>query len=124
MPVQYRLSVCKGPNCRLNGSDEIFRSAREAVRQQGLRESCEVGRGGCYGMCSFGPNVIIRARDPATPPDPLSRADYMLLGTPGEYLYSSLVKEQVERIIAEHIGRGTPVAEWLHENRPLEKIPA
>jgi (2Fe-2S) ferredoxin len=68
--------------------------------------------------------VIIRANDPAAPPDPLSHADYMLLGTPGEFLYSSMVKEQVERVIAEHIGRGTPVTEWLHENRPLEKIPA
>jgi (2Fe-2S) ferredoxin len=124
MGARFRLSVCKGPNCRFNGADEVFRSARDAVKQQGFQEACLVGRGGCYGMCSFGPNLIIRAHDPAAPPDPLSRADYMLLGGPDEFLYSSMAKEQVERIIAEHIGRGAPVTEWLHENRPLEKIPA
>jgi (2Fe-2S) ferredoxin len=114
----YRLAVCKGPNCTFNGANEFFRAVGEAVDAQGLRSRCLVARGGCYGMCAFGPNVIIRVHDPATPPDPLSSSDFMLLGTADELHYSEMTADRAARLVAEHIGRGEPVAEWLHANRP------
>jgi (2Fe-2S) ferredoxin len=114
----YRLAVCKGPNCTFNGANELFRAAVEAVTNQGLQSRCLVARGGCYGMCAFGPNVIVRVHDPATPPDPLSSSDFMLLGTADELHYSGMTADRAVRLIAEHIGRDTPVTEWLHANRP------
>jgi (2Fe-2S) ferredoxin len=114
----YRLAVCKGPNCTFNGANEVFKAAVEAVAAQGLQNRCLVARGGCYGMCAFGPNVIVRVHDPATPPDPLSPGDFMLLGVAGELHYSGLAPEQMSRLIAEHVGEDRPVEDWLHVNRP------
>ena len=119
MPKIYRLAVCKGPNCTLNGGNELFRAVSEAVRSQGLERRCLVVRGGCYGMCAFGPNLVIRAHDPALPSDPLSSADFMLLGTPDEALYSELGAEDAVELIAEHVGQDRPRVDWLHSNRPL-----
>lgn len=115
----YRLAVCKGPNCTLNGANEVFRAAAEAVKAQGLSGRCLVARGGCYGMCAFGPNVILRVHDPAAPSDPLSPGDFMLLGTAGEYHYSDMSAERMAELVAEHVGQDRPVAGWLHQNRPL-----
>jgi (2Fe-2S) ferredoxin len=117
----YRLAVCKGPNCTFNGANELFRAAVEAVNVQALQSRCLVARGGCYGMCAFGPNVIIRVHDPATPPDPLSSSDFMLLGTADELHYSEMTADRAVRLITEHVGRDQPVEEWLHENRAKGK---
>ncbi|MHB1844762.1 MAG: (2Fe-2S) ferredoxin domain-containing protein [Deltaproteobacteria bacterium] len=114
----YRLAVCKGPNCTLNGGNALFDAVREAVAAQGLSSRCLTARGGCYGMCAFGPNLIVRALDPLLPPDPLSSADFRLLGTPDEYLYSGLQAEQAATLVSEHVGADRPVAAWLHANSP------
>jgi (2Fe-2S) ferredoxin len=42
----------------------------------------------------------------------------MLLGTADELHYSGMTADRAVRLIAEHIGRDTPVSEWLHANRP------
>jgi (2Fe-2S) ferredoxin len=42
----------------------------------------------------------------------------MLLGTADELHYSEMTADRAARLVAEHIGRGEPVAEWLHANRP------
>jgi (2Fe-2S) ferredoxin len=114
----YRLAVCKGPNCTFNGANEVFKAAVQAVADLGLASRCLVARGGCYGMCAFGPNVIVRVHDPATPPDPLSSSDFMLLGTEGELHYSGMLPEQMAQLVREHVGEDRPVAAWLHVNRP------
>jgi (2Fe-2S) ferredoxin len=114
----YRLAVCKGPNCTFNGANDVFKAAVQAVAEQGLQGRCLVARGGCYGMCAFGPNVIVRVHDPAEPPDPLSSRDFMLLGVEGEQHYSGMAPGQMTRLVAEQVGEDHPVAEWLHANRP------
>jgi (2Fe-2S) ferredoxin len=117
----YRLAVCKGPNCTFNGADELFRAAVEAVKAQGLQARCLVARGGCYGMCAFGPNLILRSVDSATPPTTLSSTDFILSGAPDELHYSEMTADRAGRLIAEHVGRDSPIAEWLHVNRPKSR---
>ena len=72
---RYRLAVCKGPDCTRGGSDAVFAKARELAPS-----SCEVYRGGCYGLCHLGPNVVLR-EDPGGKRDPFSREDFQLLRT-------------------------------------------
>ncbi|MFL5321989.1 MAG: (2Fe-2S) ferredoxin domain-containing protein, partial [Myxococcaceae bacterium] len=57
---KYRISVCKGPDCRRNGSDAVFAEMKSQVDSKGLQRQCEVYRGGCYGLCHLGANVVIR----------------------------------------------------------------
>ena len=105
----YRLSVCKGPDCRQGGSDRVFAAAKEKLAALGLQARCETHRGGCYGLCDLGPNVIVREQT-GRPRDPFSPEDFQLMGWEGEVHYPAMTPEKVERVVAEHIGEDRPVA--------------
>jgi (2Fe-2S) ferredoxin len=109
---RYRLSVCKGPVCRPGGSDRVFQTALAEVAAQGLSEKCTVARGGCYGLCHLGPNVVVR-EDIGRKKDPLSREDFQLMGWEGECHYGAMDVEKMVRVVTEHIGRDQVVTELL-----------
>jgi (2Fe-2S) ferredoxin len=107
---RYRLSVCKGMDCKGNGSDGIAVAAREELGKRGLASRCELYRGGCYGFCHLGPNVVIR-EDTGGKRNPLSPEDYQLMGWPGEVYYSRMSVEKMLRVVAEHIAEDRPIPE-------------
>jgi (2Fe-2S) ferredoxin len=117
VPERIRLAVCKGPNCTYNGADAVAEALRTAVVRLGLAESCEIARGGCYGLCAFGPNLILRPFDPTAPRDPLDTGDFMLLGTTGERHYSAMTPDKAERLVESEVRRREAIPEWLHKNR-------
>jgi len=108
----FRLSVCKGPTCRPGGSDAVFRAACEEIGRLGLADRCEARRGGCYGMCHLGPNVVIR-ENVGRPPDPFNREDYQLMGWAEEFFYGAMTPERIRQLIQEHIQKGEPVEALL-----------
>lgn len=108
MTQRFRVSVCKGPDCRAGGSDGVFAAARAEVAQAGLAGVCELMRGGCYGLCQMGPNVVVRPND-GRPQDPFSRGNYELLGTPGEVHYAEMTQEKVVEVLRRHILGGEPI---------------
>jgi (2Fe-2S) ferredoxin len=105
---KYRLAVCKGPDCRRGGSEAVYQDARKQVAEQGLAERCQVARGGCYGLCHLGPNVVVR-EDTGRPKDPFSPEDYQLMGWEGEVHYGSMTPERLHRVLEEHVGEDRPV---------------
>ncbi len=105
---RYRFSVCKGPDCRRNGADAVFAAAKAALAQTGLVSRCELYRGGCYGLCHQGPNVVLR-EDTGRKKDPFSREDFQLMGWPDEVYYPRMTVEGVERVVREHVGEDRPV---------------
>ncbi|RKH33814.1 (2Fe-2S) ferredoxin domain-containing protein [Corallococcus praedator] len=107
---RYRMSVCKGSSCREAGSDAVHVAAREALAARGLQTRCELYRGGCYGFCHMGPNVVVR-EDTGRKRDPLSPEDYQLMGWPGEVYYSGMTAEKMLRVVGEHIQDDAPVKE-------------
>ncbi|XXF75759.1 NAD(P)H-dependent oxidoreductase subunit E [Myxococcaceae bacterium GXIMD 01537] len=109
---RYRLSVCKGMDCKAGGADGLAAAAREELARRGLVPRCELYRGGCYGFCHMGPNVVVR-EDTGRKRDPLSGEDYQLMGWPGEVYYSRMSPEKMVRVIAEHIERDTPIPEYF-----------
>ncbi len=109
---KFRLSVCKGPDCKLGGADQVFRAVADALAQRGLQPKCHAFRGGCYGLCHMGPNLVIR-EDGLRPRDPLSREDFQLMGWDDEVHYGGVTVDKVARIVEEHIGREQPVSEWV-----------
>lgn len=109
---KYRISVCKGPDCRRNGSDPVFAEMKTAVGEAGIFRNCEIYRGGCYGLCHLGANVVIR-EDTGRKRDPLSREDFQLMGWPGETHYGAMTPEKVRRVVQEHLVEGREVAEFV-----------
>jgi (2Fe-2S) ferredoxin len=110
---RYRLAVCKGPDCRRNGSEQVFVAARSAVQTQGFGGRCEVYRGGCYGLCHLGPNVVVR-EDTGRKRDPLSPEDYQLMGWDGEVHYAGMTADKVGQVVKEHLGSDAPVEALRH----------
>ncbi|HEY1099489.1 MAG TPA: (2Fe-2S) ferredoxin domain-containing protein, partial [Myxococcota bacterium] len=54
---RYDLWVCRGRMCTANGSNAVAAAFDAAV----VGEPCvTVLRGGCYGLCDLGPNVVVR----------------------------------------------------------------
>ncbi len=122
-PVLFRVSVCKGPDCRSRGGDSLWRAAREAVARLGLPpERCHLYRGGCYGLCQLGPNVVVRPAR-AGDEDPLWRGHYRLLCEPGESHYWRMDGPKLERVLAQHVRDGRPAEDLLcpPEERPDER---
>jgi len=121
---KYRLAVCKGPECRAGGADLLFSTCRELLLQQGLATRCEAYRGGCYGLCHLGPNVVVR-EDRGAPRNPLAPENFQLMGWEGEHHYSAVNLEKLARIIGEHIGADRPARDLVcdaEEARPLAKV--
>lgn len=109
---KFRLAVCKGPDCRRGGSEAVYQAARSGVAEAGLAPRCEVVRGGCYGLCHLGPNLVLR-EDTGRKRDPFSPEDYQLMGWPGEFHYGHMTPVRVARLLEEHVGRDAPVSEFL-----------
>jgi (2Fe-2S) ferredoxin len=111
---RYQLAICKGPDCRLGGADALYQATRAEAQRQGIGpELCAVTRGGCYGLCHLGPNVVVREPTPDAPPDPMRRGDFQLLHVPGEFHYWKMTPERCARVLALHVREGKPVAELL-----------
>jgi len=104
----YRVSICKGPDCRRNGSDRVMAAAQESVKELGLNGRCTLVRGGCYGLCHLGANVVVR-EDRPRPEDFFRQEDFQLMGWEDEVHYGQMTPESIRRVLAEHVGRDAPV---------------
>jgi (2Fe-2S) ferredoxin len=120
--TKYRLAVCKGPDCRKGGSDLVFVAAKDALASSQLGPKCEAYRGGCYGLCHLGPNVVVR-EDSGKPKDFLSREDFQLMGWPGEVHYSAMTPEKMRVVVAQHIGQDAVVEELRNRDLELASAP-
>jgi len=121
---KYRLAVCKGPECCAGGADHLFARCRQLLLQAGLSIRCEAYRGGCYGLCHLGPNVIVR-EDKGAPRNPLAPENFQLMGWEGEYYYSEMNEAKLARIVNEHIRCDRPAEDLVcaaEEARPLVKL--
>ena len=111
--VLFRISVCKSVDCHSRGSDAVWAEARTAAARLGLSpDRCHLYRGGCYGLCQLGPNVVIR---PARPEDedPLWRGHFRLIHEPGEHHYWRMDGRKLERVLTQHVRDGRPAADLL-----------
>lgn len=96
---RYKLAVCKGPDCSDGGAQEVY---EKACKVKG--SNCTVSRGGCYGLCHLGPNVVVR-EDTGARKDPFSKEDFQLMGTPNETYYWHMTPETIVRVIELHVGK-------------------
>lgn len=114
MADRVLVSVCKGSECCDRGADRLHELLQERVRAAGLGEGLRVTRGGCWGLCNLGPNVVVRqdAAVEAVERDAFG-GDAAFHGKVGEYHYGAVTEAGVRRIVDEHLTGGAPVAEML-----------
>lgn len=83
-------------------------AAETAVAELGLGKRCTLVRGGCYGLCHLGPNVVVR-EDRPRPNDLFHQEDFQLMGWEDEVHYGQMTPESIRTVLAEHVGHDSPV---------------
>lgn len=103
--------------CTANGSDAVAERLRSSPRD-GVR----VLRGGCYGHCEIGPNVVVRAfrDDEELPDDTVDRLT--LTEGANETVYSGLAPDDAPMVVAAHL-EGRTIAS-LTRDAKLDAMPA
>ena len=96
----YEIMVCSSSGCKSNKSDALIAKFKESLSNKNIN-SVQVNQTGCFGLCAFGPIVIIN---------------------PGEVFYAHVTLDKVDRIIEEHILGGNPVQEYLLQEDNVPKI--
>lgn len=101
------MSVCKGSECCDRGAEKLYELLQQGVAEECAPGTVRVTRGGCWGLCNLGPNVVVR-QDAAA--DAIERnkfgSDAAFAGKVGEYHYGSLTPERARRILREHLRDG------------------
>ena len=112
MGKKVLVSVCKGSECCDRGADALYTLLERGVRERQVE--ARVTRGGCWGLCNLGPNVVIRHDSAAEAVDKaVFGGDATFGGRVGEYHYGALNAERVERVLEEHLVNGRPASELL-----------
>lgn len=108
------VSVCKGSECRDRGADELQTALVQCLREHDLEDGVRVARGGCWGLCNLGANVVVR-HDAAA--DAIEKnkfgSDATFAGKIGEYHYKSMTVEKARRMCEEHLRDGRPASDLL-----------
>jgi (2Fe-2S) ferredoxin len=80
------------PSCVNENTRDLFNHTAQSLMKTGVMGPVQIVRTSCLGRCQMGPLMLVE---------------------PGHFMYSSLSKEKIDRIIDEHILGGNPVEEYL-----------
>ncbi len=106
------VSVCKTSECKARGSDALAAQITARVREAGIGDRVKVQRGGCWGLCNLGPNVIVRQGDAAAAIERnIFGGDASFQGKVGEFHYPGCTPAIADRIVDEHLVEGKPIGE-------------
>ncbi|MCL2565848.1 MAG: NADH-quinone oxidoreductase subunit NuoF [Defluviitaleaceae bacterium] len=86
--------VCAGTNCHSGKSDKFIEYLDEKLLEHKLNEEVKVVKTGCFGLCAFGPVVVVY---------------------PEGIFYQMVDQAGIERIFAEHVLKGRIVDDLVYE---------
>jgi (2Fe-2S) ferredoxin len=99
--------------CTANGSDAVAERVRLEAAAHGAR--CRVLRGGCYGLCEIGPNVVVRRHDGQLPDPNVDRLT--LTDGDNESVYAGITPGDVGLLVDAHLVNDARVPELSREAR-------
>ena len=91
--------VCGGTGCHSSGSAKILDAFKANIAEKGLDQEIQVIQTGCFGLCQFGPIVIVY---------------------PEGAFYNKVKVEDVPEIVEEHLLKGRIVQRLLHKEMSEE----
>ncbi len=91
--------VCGGTGCHSSGSADVMSTFRTELEKNKLEKEVKLVQTGCFGLCAVGPVVIVY---------------------PEGAFYSKVKKEDVPRIVSEHLLKGRMVTDLLYHDRVHE----
>jgi len=108
--------------CTSNGANTVHARAGETLSGQDDGR-CRLLRGGCYGLCDDGPNVVVRrfCDDDEVPGAGSDRLT--LTRAPNETVYVGLTPDEVEAVIHAHVDDDQAILAFTEAVR-LEERPA
>jgi NADP-reducing hydrogenase subunit HndC len=89
-----------GSNCVLDNSQGIAQSFSQELERAGLSDEIRVVETGCFGMCNYGPTVVVY---------------------PGGVFYCKVTEEDVPEIVSEHLMNGRLVRRLLYDGPETPK---
>jgi NADP-reducing hydrogenase subunit HndC len=92
--------VCGGTGCESSKSDQIFKNLIAECEAQGLKDTVQVVKTGCFGFCEQGPIVKI---------------------LPEDSFYVRVSPEDAKELISEHIVKGREVKRLLYNRDESKK---
>jgi len=94
---------CRGTGCTAGGSESIFNTLSDEVKNRGLENEVKVVLTGCHGLCEMGPVIVIY---------------------PDDILYCRVQIEDASEIVTETLLKGRPVERLLYKDpATAEAIP-
>ncbi len=91
--VRSHILVCAGTGCSSSDSARIMETFEQELAAQGMEKEARVVQTGCFGLCAFGPIVMIY---------------------PEGACYTRVTPDDVAEIVSEHIVKGRIVKRLLH----------
>jgi (2Fe-2S) ferredoxin len=115
----FDLWVCQGRMCTANGSDVV------AVAAAASAPACvTVLRGGCYGLCDLGPNVVVRRFvDDNRDPTQVDADRLSLTYTANEHVYCGVGAGDLDAIVSAHVVDDAPLVRLTRAVREREITP-
>ena len=102
MAFNHYVLVCGGTGCESSKADDIFQNLRHEIHANGLHETVQVVKTGCFGFCEQGPIVKI---------------------LPEDAFYVEVKPEDAKELVDEHLIKGRPVERLLYkESKELARV--
>ena len=120
--VCFDVWVCRGRVCSANGSEGVADAFDTAVAGT---SRVRVLRGGCYGLCELGPNVVVRRFvDGDAAAGSTADVDRLTLsGADNEVVYCGVAVSDAAAVIAAHVVQDTPLLRLTRAVRQQELEP-
>ncbi|MCF7929446.1 MAG: NADH-quinone oxidoreductase subunit NuoF [Spirochaetales bacterium] len=101
MEFNHYILVCGGTGCESSKADDIYRNLLKECEAQGVKDSVQVVKTGCFGFCEQGPIVKI---------------------LPEESFYVQVKPDDARELIAEHIVKGRQVERLLYDQEKTRRL--
>ncbi|MDD7200387.1 MAG: NADH-quinone oxidoreductase subunit NuoF [Sphaerochaetaceae bacterium] len=94
MALRNYVLVCGGSGCESSHSDQIYQALVEECKAQGISDSVQVIKTGCFGFCAQGPIVKI---------------------LPEDAFYVNVKPSDAKELVSEHLVKGREVKRLLYD---------
>lgn len=103
----FEVWICQGRMCTALGAEALVDAARRFSEREPDAARCRTLRGGCWGLCEIGSNVVVR-RFADAQSAPASGAEttadrLTLTGRDNETVYARMGPSDVERVLRSHL---------------------